>query len=66
MVALSLHGTCHVGTTRSMSCSMRNGHGHVHKSIIALNEALQAETIFKNPPGINILTLFVLGGSAGP
>ena len=25
--ALSLHDTCHVGTTWSMSCSMRNGHG---------------------------------------
>jgi hypothetical protein len=24
--ALSLHDTCHVGTTWSMSCSMRNGH----------------------------------------
>lgn len=25
--ALSLHDTCHVGTTWSMSCNMRNGHG---------------------------------------
>jgi hypothetical protein len=24
--ALSLHDTCHVGTTWSMSCRMRNGH----------------------------------------